>query len=59
MTTATAKLMAATQASPPVLPPPGDFKLRAEAVSTAAAAHADAVDDARFPRSMPREPNGS
>jgi acyl-CoA dehydrogenase len=49
MTTATAKLVTA-QASPPILRSPGDLKLRAEAVSTAAAAHADAVDrDARFP----------
>ena len=38
------------QASPPILPSPVDLKVRAEAVSTAAAAHADAVDrDARFP----------
>jgi acyl-CoA dehydrogenase len=36
--------------SPPILPSPGDLKLRAVAASAAAAAHADAVDrEARFP----------
>jgi acyl-CoA dehydrogenase len=48
---ATVTVNAATAyVSPPILPSPGDLRLRAEAASTAAAAHADAVDrEARFP----------
>jgi acyl-CoA dehydrogenase len=49
MATATANAMTA-HVSPPILPSPGDLRLRAEVASAAAAAHADAVDrEARFP----------
>jgi alkylation response protein AidB-like acyl-CoA dehydrogenase len=49
MATATADAMTA-HISPPILPSPGDIKLRAEATAAAAATHADAVDrEARFP----------
>ena len=49
MATTTANAMTA-HISPPILPSPGDIKLRAGAAAAAAAAHADAVDrEARFP----------
>ena len=49
MATATATAMT-SHVSPPILPSPGDLKLRAGAAAAAAAAHADAVDrEARFP----------
>ncbi len=49
MATAIANAMT-SHVSPPILPSPGDLKLRAQAASAAAAAHADEVDrEARFP----------
>ena len=50
MAAAMANAMTA-HASPPILPSPGDIKLRAETAAACGGAHADAVDrDARFPR---------